>query len=150
MTLKLIAQVAAAPPAEVRRARTPKTDGTQAEDVAAVASAISILPCIPPSEMMLHVRHIIVAMTEYSGAAAHVAAGEPDRRRIEAPVAGSPASKIPLVSHLILGIIRALPPALHGELSMLPPFPAHPQFAELNGVYKALSRERTLAEEIIW
>jgi hypothetical protein len=99
--------------------------------------------------MMLHIRHIITALVEYSEAATQPAGSNVEEKKSEDAKPGTPAAKIPLVSSLVIGLIRALPASLLPELTMLPPFPAHPLLAELNALYSTIYRERNLAEEII-
>lgn len=153
---KLIVQVTTAPAPAPPAASAPPSTSDQRRVRSSSKSHESeepqpiVVPTrMPPAEMMIHIRHIITAMIDYSEAATHTDTSSGERKSSEEPVAGTPQAKIPLVSNLILGLIRSLPASLHSELSMLPPFPSHPLLADLASVYGGLSRGRNLAEEII-
>ena len=147
---KLIQQVTTGAGAaiELRRTRAGRSQEADGAADASSSSAVAVPTRMPQSEMMLHIRHIITAMVEYSEAGTHLAVAV-EEEKLDAEPKDAAATKVSHVAALLMGIIRSIPISLHPELTLLPPFPVHPGFAELRAFQKSIQYERNLAEEIL-
>jgi hypothetical protein len=155
ITLKLISQVTnATGPSETAAPVAPSSSSRTSRSAAAAEdSSLNVLTIpnrMPTTDMMRDIRYIITDMIQYSEAENHLQNQEDSIvSQSSDDSSGTSSYKIQLVFTLILSIIHALPSNLHPELSMLPPFPNHILFKEINEAYNLFTHKRGLIDEIM-